>query len=531
MRKKTTINVGNRFLTPEGIGRNALTTIDCLSELIANCFDWNINKIDNSLSVDISISVGKDQIIICDNGAGMNIDELDVAINLSEAEDSQRAKLNSESRKGMYGMGLKIAVLTLGWQFKIETRSFNEEGKQHNFFFDANQLRDKKSDYLENGLFLETKIDSTSFYSNYQHGTKITITDLVKREQPSIIAIKDELEERFQADIANLSALDKINFTVTDTDLQKTYKLEPLDINSKFYSPYLKTDFEKINEWNKKEKYIYQGTDEKPFQLRGYFQLLKNRSVKDQHYGIHLFYHGQLIERYHKGSLFKGIDGRWMERFYGELHLDGCNPDPSKKSFLEDDTFTEVRNLISEDLQTYRTLGVTTKKATSIIEKAITQRRPTLYETTDTINNNQKSQSENKADKSATPKENSSISLAKNQIYLRTINLKIEIKCENINKLPSNNNVNWEYIYVNSTQDKDLKLLNVYINANCIFYSELKKMWNNPVQHNLLLAFYKKVAISECLNSILINEHNLNADKARQLTDSIIYPWVTKQEL
>src|SRR5690554_3113786 len=134
----------------------------------------------------------------------------------------------------------------------------------------------------------------------------------------------------------------------------------------------------------KKEKYTYTGYDGEEYQLRGFIQLLKQRSEKERNYGFDLWCNDQLIEGFHKDDKDKygkatglfSIAGRTGEKTYGVLHLDGCKPDTVKsKGFIKDQAFLEVRKLIEDDLQLYKYLSVATNKASQRIKDEVNKRR------------------------------------------------------------------------------------------------------------------------------------------------------------
>lgn len=532
---KTTIKVGNRFLTPKGIGRNNLGVYDCIAEIVANSLDWNAARLNES-DVIIKLIIGEDYISIIDNGAGMDENELDYAINLAESEDKIRDRLDKKDRKGMYGMGLKVAALSLGWKFKIDTVSFRKPNKEYSFEFNARKLEDKDTDYLEEGLFITEKDrDEDSLLSDFDHGTAVTITDLEKDIQSkSYVALKDELKIRFLPDINNLIDNYNLDFQVISRKNGSTdsVKMDKVHTENLFVDEILKVDFENPSKWAKRQEYKYQGSNGDTYQLKGFLQLLKSRSVADQHYGLNLYYNGQLIERFHKGKLLS-IGGRRREMTYGELHLEGCTPDPNKKNFIEDEAFNNVRKLIHDDLQVYSRLSPTTKNQKKLVRKEIEKRKGIKKKKTFTDEENDDSNENNRSEKSDDKKDSEKSSdgrlkeMPKGTVEV-TQNLYIQVLKEWIHSSSylENRRVNWDAAYVESNKFDDLWELKVYIDPDSELYKGIEKRYGNKKTRNKILDFYKIIAVCECIYDKLMEAHDFSQDYARELTDQKVYPQV-----
>lgn len=544
-RRKTTIKIGNRYLTPLGIGSNSLDVHDCIAELVANCFDWSTARVDGS-EVKIQVIFGDDYIQVRDNGAGMTEDELDIAINLAEAEDEIRERLG-EARKGRYGMGLKIAALSLGWKFSIQTISHNNPLLEHSFEFNSRNLLNNDSTYLEDGLELvSSEKQQRSVLSDYSHGTSIIIEDLVEREFPSLNAIRDELQDRFLPDINNLSRTIGLRFEVIARNqgyADDSYKIENKDISRLFEDEVLKVDFANPSKWAMKKEYKYEGSDGKVYQLNGYLQLLAKRSVAEHKYGLNLYYQGQLIERFHKGKLLT-TSGRAAEKTYGELHLDGCTPDPSKKKFLEDEAFMAIKGLIADDLQVYKKLTPATKDASLIIRREIDKRKG--IHTSESNNTNTQSEGEGSSgtesgtgagsgtgngtsDENKNDFDSNLGAMPEGTIKVKD-RLYIQITKEWVLEasLDPLRGVNWDSAYVKSPEHNDLRILKVYINPMSELFKTVKELYHVEKDQNKILEFYKKVAICECIYDKLREVHGFQPEYARELTDKVVYPQVLK---
>lgn len=525
---KTTVRVGNRFLTPEGIGRNNLDIHDCLAELVANSLDWNCAKIDNS-DVKIRLILNDDYIELIDNGAGMNREELDSAINLAEAEDSIRDRLDEQERKGMYGMGLKIAALSLGWKFSIHTVSFKDPKKEFYFEFDSENLKNPESKYLEDELFIiEKERGKNSPISDFSHGTSIKIEKLEKSFD-SYVAIKERLQDSFLPDINNLIEHHNLEFKVVKKSkgvIIDALRMEKTNTKNLFFDPILKLDFENPDKFSRKNSYFYEGKNGKKFQLRGYLQLLKNRSVKDQKFGLNLYYNGQLIERYHKGKLLS-INGRRREMTYGELHLDGCTPDPSKKKFMEDNAFNNVKELIRDDLSLYGQLSPTSKDQKKLVQKEIDKRKgikpQNIVEKDDEKKNkdNEPNEVNEDSDKEYLAKYPEGTIKIDKRLYIQITKEWIYER-----EYTEDRGVNWDSAYITSKEFEDLKILKVYINPSSQLFKSVKKLYQKKSDQNKILTFYKKIAICECIYDKLIEVHSFSMVDAREIVDKRVYPQV-----
>jgi hypothetical protein len=526
------INIGNRYLTPEGIGNNGLLFGDCLAELIANSFDWNINKIKPKEKVVINIHFTKDYIKIFDNGVGMNFEQLDLAIDLAKADNSLRERLNQDERKGRYGMGLKIACLSLGWRFVINTISINSPNIKYSFEYDAN-LALTDNDYLKSKLNIQTvESKNSQDIQGFSHGTEIIIYKLEKDVPIFAANLTEEIQERFFPDIKQLLDLDLLDITIRKDDLEPQ-KITKRDISSKFEDEVFECNFEALKPWNKKEGYTYLDKQNNSFELKGFIQLLKNRSVAEQKFGLNLYYQGQLIERYHTKYLKDKIGKRNAERIYGELHLDGCTPDPSKKYFKDDEIFKSIFELINDDLLVYKDFTLATNQANSNIAKEKLKRRGIDAghgegQATGEI------VGEPTGEGNETPGETISLPnpdpQKKNKINLKKPKISFIVEKSKVINESLEGRVNWEYA-INNTDIKNEFSLSIYYNPECPLFNEIKKNTTSSKEKESLIEFYKKIAICECIFYYLVNELNHDFEESREQIDNEIYPQVLKLEI
>lgn len=535
---KTDIKIGARYLTPLVIGQTGMTALDCIAELVANSLDWNITRLDQDATTKIVIEQGKDlnsqqnlYLEIVDNGEGMNFIQLDKAIDLAEDSNMYRDRLENDQRKGMFGMGLKNSALTLGWKFTITTISKDNTNTECRFEYDS-RLGLEDPDYINNLEILEYPKNSDSVLKDFDHGTSIKIEDL-EREIPALNIIKTDIEERFFYDIENLKNTNSLDFIIKD-NADLAIVVEKYNIDSKFKDEVMKSDFESPNKWMSKKEYKYKGKDGKTYQLKGYLQLLKKRSFVEQNYGMHLYYEGQLIERYHKGKLFPN-KGRAGELTFGVLHLDGCNPDQNKsRGFVEDDIFENVLDLIEDDFKVYKYLGIATSQAKTRIKNEINKRKGLGSEHGDSFNDTDILEEEESLDQNDNQNNNTddvsndypegTIKIA-NNLYI-CVN-KAWIFKQGLEK----NKLSWEPLYNNNTNIENLHELQVYIDEKSNLYKSINTNYENRGDQAKIKSFFTKVAICESINQKLISEHGYNPEDARKITDNKVYPEVLKMKL
>lgn len=534
------MQVADRFFTPNVIGRNGMSVNDCIAELVANSFDWCISKKNND-NTKITISVNSDSIEILDNGVGMNLSELESAINIAESSDEIRNKIDEfAERKGMYGMGMKVSTLSLGWKFTITTIPFDNPETEFVFVFDSRRLVNDENYTRENLIITEDFKSEDSPLKYFRSGTHIKIEDLVKR-LPSINNISDEMRLRFSPDINNLLDLNKLEFVISDR-FGGRVEIGKYDISYDFQDEVLKTDFSNPNEWCKKREYYYTGSDGKKYQLKGYLQLLRSRSYQGE-YGLNLYCKGQLIERFHKSKkdgLFS-IEGRTGEKTYGELHLDGLIPDYVKsKGFINDDSFKEVASLIADDLKFYSWLSIATRESSKRISDEINKRKGIgKYEEesdpgeesseTEEIEGHTESEG---LDSENGDEPNGDTDSRRNLIQISK-NLKIEINDPLVieHGLDKSLKLSRESYYEASKSDKNLYLIQIYLNPESSLYKAFDDLYEKQADKAKAISLLKKITICESIFDKLISNHNYSEEQARQITDLKVYPKVLKLKI
>jgi hypothetical protein len=523
---KTKIDISSRFLSPEVLGKQGMSEIDCIAEFIANSFDWNVSRLDDKAITNILVEFGDDFIQVIDNGEGMNIEQLDKAINLGEDSGDYRGRETGDEKKGMYGMGLKTSALTLGYKFTITTISIEDPDTEYQFEFDSENGKSNPN-YMDSLKINYDEKPNDSILRDFKSGTCIKIEKLVLKETKSLEAIKVRIEERFFIDISALKDKNLLNFKFVkdgySTDVVK------LNIEDWFKDKILKSDFESPSKWMKRKEYKYIGKDGNEYQLKGYLQLLNKRSISKREYGLHLYYRGQLIERFHKGKLFD-MSGRKGERTFGVLHLDGCTPDQNKsRGFVEDEIFENVLNLIKEDFKVYNKLGNTTGIAKTLINDEINRRKG--------IGSKHGGEIEKPVDVDPvipdTPPVDDPLDDYPEGTIKITKNLYICVNSSRLHNkaLSATHKLSWEPIYNPDTKIDKLYELSVYINQDSALYKSISSNYYKTSDQDNIKSFFTKVAVCESINQKLIDEHDYTVEEARKVTDTKVYPEVLKMNL
>jgi len=311
MSKKTEVQltVGNDFWTPEGLGAVGMQPIEAISELVANSIDWIPSS---KRKGKIKIIVSSSEIQIVDNGIGMNLKELETAISLAKASNEIRKPI--KARKGMYGMGLKVACLSLGWDIHIFTRQHGEE--ELLLSFDARKFKSDQSKQQVPIYFSPS--GSPLLKYGFSEGTAIVLRDLTcgKLRHDVIIEI---ISEAFAPDIKTGEV--EIEVIYEDTG--------PIICKAKEQKLIMRTDLRDI---------IIELENGTKCEIRGFVGLMETGAQGSGKWGLNLFKENQLIERLHKvaqrdGGLFPFNIHPKHGKIYGEIYLDFCRPSFHKVGF------------------------------------------------------------------------------------------------------------------------------------------------------------------------------------------------------
>jgi hypothetical protein len=526
----TQIKHGNKFYTPDVIGKNTLTTTEAISELVANSFDWCITKNDETKKTELTIYVTPEKIKIVDNGVGMTLEQLEIAKDFARAQEkfNKRNEIkNVEDRKGMYGMGMKVAALTLGWKYTIVTKSINEPSVHHVFEFDSTRLKDENSDYLSKlEILTYDEHMENSPLNDFESGTSILIEQLTdKGKVPSVSTLKDALTQRFWPQIESLQKQGKLEFKIIDGDegnVDNTYLATKI-VRPAFEHEVLKLDFERPK-YCKKAKYEYIGSDGKVHQLKGFIQLLKQRDFQGN-YGINVYIRNQLVAMFEKESF--GIIGRTYEKIYGEIDLTGAVAGNVKNAIQNDIGYQNVVKLIKDDLEgIYKKLGTPTGKATDLIREEI-QRRLSEVNV-----NGDKTDNKKEIVKKDITKSREEINEFPEGMPANVVKISDTIYYHICKKPSVQNDLEfaWKALPVNSKlQFSNCQLFELYVrvNTNSALFNALKDQMQGRELETIQTFFYK-VAICESLLEIIKENHDIK--NARSIIDKNVYPAVIKMK-
>ncbi|MEJ7676853.1 MAG: ATP-binding protein [Segetibacter sp.] len=190
---KIDLNTGNRFWTPKGLGAVGMDPHRAIAELVANSLDWRRLNSDNVIPI-IKVIVSAKGVEVRDNGVGMTTKELQEAIQVSVTND--RVRPNLRLRKGMFGMGMKVACLSLGWKISFHTRPLSQKNVENRLILNTRNLDD---DGTANTYRKNIKGESGAWVQNgplgdWESGTAILIEDLTHKNLTAV-AVRDSYKK------------------------------------------------------------------------------------------------------------------------------------------------------------------------------------------------------------------------------------------------------------------------------------------------------------------------------------------------
>lgn len=448
-----------------------------IAELVANALDWRRLEGDGIKPI-IQVFISNQSIEIRDNGVGMTANELQNAIQVSVANDNIRPNLRI--RKGMFGMGMKVACLSLGWRITIHTRPVSSLSTENTLELDTRKLdTDGITNQYRNKISGEsTAILPASPLNGWVSGTSILIEDLTHKTLTAI-AIKDSLQEVFSPEIG----VEKISIEVVDSVNSLTYQCRKVDV-----PVYAET----VINLDNLDLYIEDDATGSKQKIRGWLGLMKTGASGSGKWGLHLFKNNQVIERYHQlpsrlGGLMPKNPHPKYGRTYGEIHLDMCTPAFHKVGFdYSKNNWTKARILlesyilkIMEASDSYRAKDYEkSKEAIKKLQKHISAIKKTL-------SNKQRNNGESVSD----APENAVI-VSGDQWFI--------IVDPIIDKL-GNTEKNKPWIYHYREESRELAIV---INEESSVYSNLIDAESNDQSIRLLICW----AISDCM-LMLLNEY------------------------
>jgi hypothetical protein len=188
------------------LGRANYTVADAISELCANSFDAKLVNLDEEIPVPLTIwiTISDHEVSVVDDGKGMDVEILGSAMRLGVDMDAVTG--NKAERKGMYGLGMKIACASLGTTWKVSTRPINleEENSVETNLDEWHTDRERGWEIdIDNG-----RVDPKGPLADKVHGTAIVITRLNDRNHEE--AAKAVVERLQRAYVGALKAGDRI---------------------------------------------------------------------------------------------------------------------------------------------------------------------------------------------------------------------------------------------------------------------------------------------------------------------------------
>nr|WP_315088857.1 ATP-binding protein [uncultured Chryseobacterium sp.] len=494
------LDVGNRFWTPKGLGAMGMEPTQAIAELVANSLDWRTE--DKNIKPLIQIIISKNSIEVKDNGVGMTAKELQNAIQVSVANDNLRPSLRV--RKGMFGMGMKVACLSLGWKITIHTRPLSEENIENTLLLNTRELDSDgvTNEYRDSITGESTENLLNSPLNEWTSGTSILIEDLSHRPLTAI-AVRDSLQEIFSPEIS----IENVHIQVIDNENDIEYDCKKIEM------PVYPETIINLDELN---LFIDDEITGNPVQVKGWLGLMKISSSGLGKWGLHLFKNNQVIERFHQlpsrlGGLMPKNPHPKFGRTYGEIHLDMCVPsfhkvgfDYSKKSWkkaaevLESSITTIMQASEEFKVSDHEKVKETIKKVQKnkrAIKNALSNVRPT---------------------KTATEK----IEAPVNAIILKTGDWFIIVD-PIINKLGENEkNKPWIYHF-----RKESKELAIIINEESPIHRNLISGNSDDKTISLLISW----AISDCILLLLCEEFDYELKDAVAFRDEQLI-WLTSEK-
>lgn len=291
----------------EDIGATSFTVAEAIVELVANSMDA---KVDGS-EIAIDIFIDPEEIRVIDDGHGMTHDRLAQAVRLGVKMEQEE----SNSRKGMFGLGMKTACASLGKRWSVTTRPVDQERE---FFveFDLEEWSGQAGDPdFEWSIEIEEREpDGDGVLGRREHGTAIVVNEL-RDFNPLPGPVLDKLGRAY---MGHLERGDKISVNGEEArppeyDLIEGSKIE-ID--------------ESCGEDDEHRIYGWIGLDKK--------------THNDGSYGLNLYRKGQLIESWNKDWF---NPHPMTSRIMGEIHLDFVPPNFYKRGFERQ---SEEWNMASE---------------------------------------------------------------------------------------------------------------------------------------------------------------------------------------
>ncbi len=266
------------------ISQTGYSIQEALSELIDNAID--ARKSDQTLNVTVNIT--KESIVINDNGSGMTEDQAAKSIRLGFSEKQQQL--------GEFGLGLKTSTSFLGHGFTLTTTPLDLD-EEYRITYDAD-------DWLDHGDWYNYPFTIIRGVDAKKSGTRVEIHKLrVHITEKLLSSIKAEFGLRFGPFIQN----HELNLVFNDEQCEP---FVPIILDDK------KTEF----------SFVFPGG--RAWGWWGYQLSGLNKS----YYGFHTYRRGRLVTTYDKIGLTPNQD---IKQIIGDLHIEGIPINHDKKNFAK----------------------------------------------------------------------------------------------------------------------------------------------------------------------------------------------------
>ncbi len=306
--------------------RNQLKLENIFKEFIDNSLQSFRTKENNiklkELGIDkcvVLITISKDEISISDNAYGMNLEAFKRALTLNE-----KNKEYPENSLGEFGMGLKYAAISLGYEYTIETTML---GNSEKYTATINEELLKK-----NSKIVIAQIDDTVLPN--EHYSKITIRNLiVKITNKEKILLMEALSKIYHIYLGNEEL--EINFYPNQSVKYEPPQLWINEDGSEFLQ-----DFEgELTFGGKRYEYF------------GWIGILHTADTsKNGKAGFSLLKQDRIIVSNYRPELLLGKANSFpYQRIVGEINLNEWPVDFNKGSFtwnngLQDKFIIELKN-------------------------------------------------------------------------------------------------------------------------------------------------------------------------------------------
>tara|TARA_R110000824_G_scaffold355400_1_gene542574 strand:- start:86 stop:1579 length:1494 start_codon:yes stop_codon:yes gene_type:complete len=282
---------------------------EAAAELFDNCIDAHATDI----NIDIShAQKAKYNIVISDNGVGMNLEELTDAITLAKS-----SKSSANGDLGLFGLGMKTSLGALGRLHEIET---TKKGSTKKYIY----RNDEKVIKTKHSADIIVKDDAPKNDS----GTIVKIGELHFQTKARLQILKEKTARRYSK-ILGILGDDRITITINNT------KIQPVA--------------------NKFDKNIPQIEGTFTFNDNSYpyfFGYLADQRA--QSYGINLYKNLRIIEEEKKDVM--GLRGSHQHErgVYGEIFMNDFDTDHTKTQFLRSDRWCEFEKVVKKELRAWR---------------------------------------------------------------------------------------------------------------------------------------------------------------------------------